>query len=211
MTENKLIIFSKAPISGYVKTRLIPTLGTDKATQLHQYMLEQTIAMSSTLNNINCELHCAPDTSHQFFTILANKYNIKLVPQQNGDLGNRMSVALKESLINHKKCILIGTDCPEIDHNYIHQAFKKLDCVDVIIGPAKDGGYVLIGTKSHDDRLFHNINWSTSEVLKQTLQNIHHLNLKYNKMTALLDIDNGDDLDHLPSHYLHNALKEITQ
>jgi len=205
MAEKKLIIFAKAPIAGQVKTRLIPSLGADKATQLYKYMLEQTVIKASSLSNINCELHCAPDIHHHFFTALAKKYNIKLVPQQGLDLGEKMSAAMEAALNASSQCIIIGTDCPMMNEPYLYQAFEQLTKADVVLGPAKDGGYVLIGCRTFDAQIFSNISWSTTEVLEQTLKNINQLQLKYYKLDTLSDVDTHEDLNHLPRQFLQTA------
>lgn len=205
MIYKKLIIFSKPPVPGKVKTRLIPALGISKATQLHQHMLEQTVEMASKLHNIDCELHCSDDINHLFFIHLSDKYGIRRILQHGNDLGERMSNALKTSLINSQQCIIIGTDCPSIDQSYIYQAFEQLINVDVILGPALDGGYVLIGSRTHHDQLFKHIIWSTSDVFKQTVKNVNLLKLKYHKLKTLSDVDTGEDLDLLSPQYLHKA------
>lgn len=203
--SKKLIIFSKAPVNGLVKTRLIPSLGKDKATQLHRYMLNQTVLMACSLENTETELHCTPDTKHDFFKILAGKHNIKLLPQLGSDLGEKMSHAMKAGLDSAQQCIIIGTDCPSMNPAYIEQAFHKLLSNDVVIGPAKDGGYVLIGAQNHNHQMFNDINWSTSEVLKKTVKNLDHLGWKYHKLETLPDVDNHEDLSHLSTQYLHDA------
>lgn len=206
MSHNKtLIIFSKAPISGQVKTRLIPDIGQNKATQLHQYMLEQTVVMASKLKDTSCELHCSPNTEHVFFKHLSEKYNIKLLPQHGVQLGDKMAYAMKNALKESSHCVIIGTDCPFIDDAYIEQAFDALTHSDVVLGPANDGGYVLIGSTIFNTELFSDVSWSTPEVLPQTIKNLNLLQLKYHKLNALTDVDTIEDLEHLSAQYLHNA------
>ena len=205
MNSKKLIIFSKAPIPGQVKTRLIPALGEIKATQLHKYMLTQTVEMSTHLKDIDCELHCAPNTEHDFFRQLTTQYGIRRQPQHGSHLGEKMAYAMNTALQTHSQCIIIGTDCPHIDTQYIQQGFDQLLDSDVVLGPATDGGYVLIGSKAFDYQLFNDIDWSTSKVLQQTLKNINHLQWKYHKLDTLSDVDTHDDLAHLSSQYLDNA------
>ena len=211
MSDKKLIIFSKAPIPGQVKTRLIPALGIDKATQLHRYMLEQTVAMAFRLQGINCELHGAPDINDVFFKYLSKKYQLDLVPQQGAQLGDKMAYAMKTALNTSLQCVIIGTDCPMINESYIYKAFQQLNSSNIILGPAKDGGYVLIGANVFNDLLFNDVSWSTPEVLKQTIKNINHLNLKYHKLDTLSDVDTDEDLNHLSTQYLNNAFHETTR
>ena len=205
MSDKKLIIFSKAPDPGLVKTRLIPALGQHKATQLYRYMLEQTVLMAHSLEGIDCELHCSPDTQHPFFTQLAEKYPFKRVSQQGANLGDKMAFALQQTLKNSQQCVIIGCDCPAIDSAYIKLAFERLSSTDVVIGPASDGGYVLIGSNISHSKIFNNINWSTAQVLHQTIKNLDLLRLNYHKLGTLSDIDTMDDLAHLPTHYLNHA------
>lgn len=206
----KLIIFSKAPEAGKVKTRLIPQLGQHKATQLHQYMLKQTLINASKLHDIHCELHCAGDISHPVLQELSHQYKLPLCQQLGKSLGERMANAMQTALQTETACVIIGTDCPALSSDYINQAFDHLNNNDVVIGPAQDGGYVLIGSKLANREIFNNIEWSSAKVFDQTVKNILQLQLKYYKMNTLSDIDEHIDLNHLSESYLNQAFLETT-
>lgn len=204
----KLIIFSKAPVAGQVKTRLMPKLGAQLASKLHQHLLERTVKLVSQANLADVDLYCAPDIHHDFFSYLKKHYNIKLKTQTGQDLGERMGNALNDALNTHQYAVLIGTDCPVMDKDYLADAFKHLqNNTDVVLGPVDDGGYVLIGARKMDMQLFADIKWSTNQVLTQTEKKITQLSWKYHKLNTLWDIDTPDDLERLPKDYLEQILE----
>jgi len=189
---------TKAPIEGQVKTRLIPALGETAATELQRRMIEHAVKNGLAAGFTDMELHCSPDTHHPFFQALANDYGIKLVGQQGDDLGQRMFHAISTALSQHRPCLLIGTDCPMIDQDYLQRAASSLDAAhDVVLGPAEDGGYVLIGVKYCTADLFREIDWSTCRVLEQTLAKLEQTGLDYRLMDTLWDIDRAEDYQRL--------------
>jgi hypothetical protein len=120
------------------------------------------------------------------------KYEKKL--QQGANLGERMAGAIATTLAGGvKKAIIIGSDCLEIGAEHIRLAYRKLDEVDVVIGPATDGGYYLLGMKMLHRDLFEDIAWSSDEVLKETLKKIFQLSLSYWQLEILSDIDDLED------------------
>ncbi len=209
--DAKLIIFSKAPVPGQVKTRLTPALGKSAAANLHGYMLEETVKLAQQSQLSSIDLYCAPDTQHDFFKYLQQEYSINLKTQTGVNLGERMFNALSSTLQNHHSAVLIGTDCPAMDNDYLQQAFKLLEenKTDIVIGPVEDGGYALIGAKKINPQLFENIDWSTEQVFTQTLQKINQLNWKYHKLNTLWDIDTPVDLQRLPEDYIKNIPERI--
>ena len=170
--DKLLIIFAKAPVAGKVKTRLIPDYTAAEANLIHQQLLEHTVSSLSRVPGIMVELHCTPDKNHDFFQYLQTQYNIALLNQPGGDLGQKMSTALFNALLDYKKVVLIGADIPAIDSDYIQQAFTMLDQDTTVIGPAEDGGYVLIGLTKPQPAIFESIDWGSSKVLRQTIEQL---------------------------------------
>ncbi len=201
LTNSKLIIFSKAPDPGQVKTRLIPALGETGAAQLHQEMLEQKLRLMTETEIATVELHCAPDRQHPYFRQIASSFNLELYTQTGEDLGERMANALQAALGTHSQAVIIGTDSPPLDLAYVTQAFQALqDGADVVIGPAADGGYVLLGLNHYSSGLFTNIDWGTNRVCNQTRARLHQLGFTHVELDTLWDVDRPEDLDLYRKH-----------
>jgi rSAM/selenodomain-associated transferase 1 len=202
---SKLIIFAKAPIPGSVKTRLQPTVSQEDAATLQTYFIQQTLALASTLKDVDIELWCTPDESHPCFQHCARKYAITLKQQQGNDLGERMANALQEALAAYQQVIIIGTDCPELTPAYLMEAFLRLkQGTTAVIGPANDGGYVLLGLRCYAPSLFANINWGSDQVLFETRQKLQQLGWQWDELNTLHDIDTPVDLLDFPE-IIHNA------
>ena len=193
-----LVIFAKSPIPGKVKTRLIPELGKEGACQLYKSMAQKIITNLSMANLCHVHLYVHPDINHDFFKDLQETNELTMIRQEGKDLGDRMSHAISTSLERYAKAIIIGTDCPEYSADYIERAISVLDDKDVVIGPAKDGGYVLIGMKQFYPNLFTHIEWGQSSVLSKTLKKIDEKSLQYQLLPALHDIDIPADLNFIP-------------
>ena len=194
MTNNKqLIIFIKEPIAGQCKTRLIPLLGEQGAADFYKQLASHSVTTSKQLSNIDIALYTYPDTQHPFVQNLVLETSASIQCQQGDDLGERMYNALKTSLKRYSHSVLIGSDCPAISCNYIEQAFKALDSHDITLGPATDGGYVLIGCTKISPSVFANTQWSSSTVLQQCLSNINQLNYSQHLLDELWDVDTPND------------------
>ena len=198
-SPSKLIIFSKAPVAGRVKTRLQPQYSAQNAARLQEYFILKTVEMATNLKDIDIELRCAPDDLHPVFQRCHHDYHIETKSQHGVDLGERMKNALAEALTEHSQAVVIGTDCPEITPAYLKEAFSRLENgLDAIIGPAADGGYVLIGLRRFSPLVFENVRWGTEEVLPATQQNLLLLNWSWDELNTLRDIDTPEDLAHFP-------------
>ena len=197
--RSKLIIFAKAPIAGRVKTRLQPRYSAQDAAHLQEYFILKTVEMVSNLKDIDIELRCAPDDSHPVFQRCYHDQQIETKSQLGIDLGERMKNALAEALTEHSQAVVIGTDCPDITPAYLNEAFSRLENgADAVIGPATDGGYVLLGLRRFSPLVFENVRWGTDQVLPVTQNNLFQLNWKWDVLTTLRDIDTPDDLVHYP-------------
>jgi len=191
--HKQLILFVKSPTLGLCKTRLIPLLGEQGATDFYKHLLSHCVHIASQLNDIDVALYVYPDTQHEFIQQLKNTYDMPLYTQQGDDLGERMHHAMHHSLTQYSQCVLIGSDCPAITTDYIQQAFNALNSHSICLGPATDGGYVLIGATEIYSELFAHTEWSTSTVLQQCLTNIDKLNVSHHLLTTLWDIDTPND------------------
>ncbi len=189
MTRNRLIIFAKNPELGKVKTRLAATIGHKKALQVYIKLLIHTrsIALPFIKSTI---FYFTNDTEK---TEGWSQFNQRL--QSGNSLGARMSNALKESFDEENdKVLIIGTDCYEITSEVISNAFRALDDNDVVIGPAEDGGYYLLGMKRFYPEFFMNKKWSTETVFIDTIEDVKRLGLTHKNLPTLTDIDTEQDL-----------------
>jgi len=194
MTNKKqLVIFIKAPIIGQCKTRLIPLLGEQAATEFYKHLASHCVNTANQLSDIDIALYTYPDTRHSFIQQLNNSNSTSLHSQQGNNLGERMYNAINTSLKTYSQCVLIGSDCPGITADYIEQAFSALDSHSITLGPATDGGYVLIGSKKISPEIFANTQWSSHTVLQQCLKNINQLNYSHVILPELWDIDTPHD------------------
>lgn len=190
----RLLVFSKAPVPGQVKTRLIPLLGAAGAAALYAGMLERTLEKALAAGTCPVELWCAPDTRHAAFARARLQHAVHLRPQPAGDLGRRMSQAFCNTLRAARHAVLIGADCPDLTAADIAAAFDRLAAgVDVVLGPASDGGYYLIGLSTHHAGLFDTIEWGTPRVLEATLSRCRQQGLTWACLAQHDDVDTPGD------------------
>lgn len=192
----RLIVFTRAPVAGTVKTRLAAHIGTQAAVQLYTQLLQDTLATAVDAGLTPVELHVTPDTRHPVIRSLQDRLPITAHAQHGGDLGQRMYGALQNALAASEFALLIGSDCPVMTADYLHQACRELRTgKDLVLGPAEDGGYVLIGTRSCRQELFQDIPWGSDGVLPATRQRAQSLRLRYAELGTLWDIDTPADLE----------------
>jgi rSAM/selenodomain-associated transferase 1 len=185
-----LQIFSKAPELGKVKTRLIPKLGEKLATDVHKQLVRHCLQQFSGLFTI--QLWCSPNQFHPFFQACSKEFDISLHNQQGADLGKRMAYALNS--VNN--AVLIGSDCPSLKPQIIRNAFIALEQDNhVVLAPAEDGGYVLVGMQQVQPRLFTNIPWGTSQVMAKTREYLHDLELRWKELPTQWDVDYPEDVE----------------
>jgi len=192
--EALLIQFAKAPQLGQVKTRMQPVLSREQSLALHCQLVLRTHQTLHRQALCQTQLWMSGEDSTGFFQSLKPAPTIK--HQQGEDLGERMYSAIATGLKQYQSVVLIGSDCPAITPRYLRAALQALNSVDVVLGPAADGGYVLIAMKKAEQGIFENVNWSTSRVLAQTRINLAALNLSCLELPVLNDIDRPEDLRH---------------
>jgi len=194
--RHRLIIFTRNPEPGKAKTRLIPILGPEGAADLHRRMVEHTLIWARRLKDyppVSLEIRFAGGSVDAMKNWLGP--DIAFTPQGNGDLGQRMEQAFEEAFQSGmEQVVMVGTDCPGLTEDLARQAFVRLQEADVVLGPARDGGYYLIGLKRPAAGLFQDIPWGTNEVLKKTLTAARNLQLRISLLTPLADVDRPGDL-----------------
>lgn len=188
MSKDLLMIFTRNPELGKVKTRLAKTIGNEAALKIYKFLLHYTFTITKKLN---CDkIVYYSDTINE--NDIWNPDTYQKRGQKGVDLGERMLNAFSENLSSYDKVIIIGSDIHELKTEHIDQAFKKLNIHDVVIGPANDGGYYLLGLKSMKQNIFKNKSWGTSTVLEKTLHDLKNENVHL--LDALNDIDTYEDL-----------------
>jgi rSAM/selenodomain-associated transferase 1 len=203
MPHAALVIFAKAPIPGEVKTRLCPPLTPDEAATLHGSfvldMLEGTkLAVAKFQLPVHRYLACAPSSELVFFKIMEERQGARLLDQVGEDLGQRMHRISVDLFANgYRQVIIVGTDVPTLPLSVYQEALTLLGKSDVVLGPALDGGYYLIGLKQPAEQLFTGVPWSTDQVLAVTQQNAKTLGLSVELTTAWRDVDTIADLQML--------------
>jgi len=188
-----LIVFTRYPEPGKTKTRLIPILGADDAANLHRQMTEGVITQVKELQDISIEVHFTGG-DHQLMQEWLGD-NIVYRQQSEGDLGWRMQTAFQIAFNNGmEKVVIIGSDCPLLNSQVLESAFQALLKNELVLGPATDGGYYLIGLNRLLPELFTAINWGSNEVFEQTVKIAKSLNLTVAYLTTLSDVDRPEDL-----------------
>lgn len=201
MAENTLIIFVKNPIAGTVKTRIARSVGNERAVEVYQHLLRHTQAITRPLT-------CRRVVYYGDFINPDDEWNgYAKQLQSGGNLGERMLEAFREQLTPDTnelssdrtypgRAVIIGSDCLGITPGHIEQAFLALDEADVVIGPATDGGYYLLGMKTLHSFLFEDMPWSQPHLRQQTEQAILQHGLTVERLEELTDIDEWADYEN---------------
>lgn len=201
MLDCSIIIFAKAPVPGYAKTRLARTIGDAAAASLAARMLHHTLKNAIEAEIGPVELCCSPDVSHPAFQQAVTASDITLASQGDGDLGERMHRALSRHLAHYSRVLLIGTDAPGLGAPQLRDAAEALLHHPAVFGPASDGGYVLVGLTRPLPALFQDIAWSTDQVMRQSRHRLDQLGVTAAELPVLHDIDEPHDLIHLPKEW----------
>ncbi|HEY3487664.1 MAG TPA: TIGR04282 family arsenosugar biosynthesis glycosyltransferase [Gammaproteobacteria bacterium] len=199
--QGRILVFCKAPQPGMVKTRLQPRLSAEQCAQLHARLAQHTLQTAVASRVAAVELWCAGEIRHPFFQYCCERYGIEYRLQQGEDLGARMLDALATTLRSSAFAVIIGTDCPALEKSHLQTAalFLADDSPRIMLGPASDGGYVLLGSNRVVSRIFTDIDWGGPEVLKQTRLRLQTTDFMCSELEALHDIDRPEDLHHLPA------------
>lgn len=189
-----LIIFAKYPTPGKVKTRLGARMGYSLAARLYKVFIDLTLRITATTSIRDIYVAFEPLERAEDFSRLVPE-TVKLFPQKGRDLGERLINAI-EFVLNDgaTRIVIIGSDSPTLPPAWIEDALRQLQKVDLVLGPATDGGFYLIGLKQLHYRVFENIEWSSASVLTRTLENVRAMGLPYELLPEWYDLDEMEDL-----------------
>jgi rSAM/selenodomain-associated transferase 1 len=211
----ELAIFTRYPRPGHAKTRLIPKLGANGAAQLHSQLVKHTLKQARGLQQslpIQIKIYYTGASLESMTAWLGAGLDYQI--QVDGDLGTRLEAALDQAWLRQiHRLVIIGTDCPSLDVHILGMAFHLLDQGEVVIGPAVDGGYYLIGFNllmlqgdlGKAQGLLRDMPWSSDRLLAETQAKAAKLQLQINYLPVLADIDRPEDLARLdPDHWSFN-------
>lgn len=194
----RLIVLTRYPVPGRVKTRLIPAIGAVRAAELQRKMTAATLAAARQARrggDIDIEVRYAGGSHRRVRRWLGG--GLLCVPQGDGDLGRRLARAVNNAFaLGHRRVVVVGADCPDISAGHLREAFDALDTADLVLGPSTDGGYWLIGLSRRAD-VFTGVAWSTESVLSQTLDRARRAGMKVRTLSMLADVDRPEDLQRL--------------
>jgi rSAM/selenodomain-associated transferase 1 len=191
--HGRLCIFARAPVLGSVKSRLARTLGEDAALAAHEEMVCQTLEELSCVLGIRSELWIAGAIDHPLVGQWAERWRMPVYPQHGNDLGARMFHAMTRCLELSPFGIVVGTDCPSVTAAYVREAALQLRDRELVLGPAEDGGYGLIGLSTCALQLFDGIPWGSARVLDETLKRAAASGLRYALLETVWDVDEPAD------------------
>ncbi len=197
-TGRRLLVFARNPLPGRVKTRLIPSLGAVAATAVYRQLLQDTLLAAAQVAGVDSEIWLDEGEPVPWLADIAAAHGLAIRQQSGRDLGMRMHAASSASLRSAERVVLIGSDCPEFDPSYLEAAFAALAQQDAVLGPAADGGYVLIGLRAAPAVLFKDIAWGTPQVLAVTRDRLRQLGWRWTELPPRHDIDEPGDLQRFP-------------
>ncbi|NOZ69686.1 MAG: glycosyltransferase [Deferribacteres bacterium] len=190
MNSNALIIIAKYPEKGKVKTRLKGLISDNKRVELYVNLLNQTMHKLGKIPGIDTFIAFAPESAGEYFS----RFNVRLIPMQEGDLGAGMFHAFREVFnAGYEKAALVGADIPDISPSIILSAFDALSGSDLVYGPAKDGGYYLVGMRKLIREVFRDVPWSSEKTLRKSLYQAGRYGYSVALIEILNDIDTIDD------------------
>ena len=210
-TQERLLVFARYPQPGLTKTRLVPAMGGEGAATLQHRMSAGLLHEARTVRDCRgtrIVVHFAdgdlPRMRSQYGSDLSYR------PQYEGGLGDRLTAAFSEAFASGaRRVVAVGTDCPDLKEPVLAEALDALNDDDVVLGPATDGGYYLIGLRRLEAALFRQIDWGTSRVLEQTLSAARRAGLSVRLLGPLDDVDRPEDLVHTRKH-LPTRMPEIS-
>jgi rSAM/selenodomain-associated transferase 1 len=186
-----IAVLAKAPLPGLAKTRLIPALGADGAAALQEKLILRSVETASGAATGPVTVWATPDARHAVFDHVTSRFAVRIAHQPEGDLGVRMLAAFAAQ----SPALVIGTDCPLLTKQHLQDAAAALrQGLDATVIPAEDGGYVLIGLRRPEPRLFDAMAWSTDTVMAETRARMTRLGLASREFAPLWDVDRPEDV-----------------
>ena len=196
--KTALLVFTRAPEPGSVKTRLLSVLDAPRAAAIQAGLLQRTLETARASAADDIELWCTPTTQHPVLLELEDRFSLALRTQAGAGLGERICSAMDQALRVYRHVALVGSDCMDLAAADIDLALEQLAAgTDVVLGPAMDGGYYLIGLSRLYRQLFTDIAWGTGAVLAQTRTKAAQLKLKLHELPVRRDLDRPEDLDYM--------------
>ena len=198
VARQRVLIFARVPRPWRVKTRLIDCLGEQGAAELYGRLLSRTlrVALEADLAPVECLVDGDPDAP--WFDPWRATPGLSFAPQARGDLGERMHVAFEDAFKRADRVVLIGSDCPVLEPAHLARAFEILELGHrAVLGPAEDGGYVLIGLRAPEPTLFEGIQWGGADVYAQTVARLDALGRGWAALDPLWDVDRPQDVARL--------------
>ena len=193
-----VLVFARAPLPGRAKTRLVPRLGAAGAARLQARLTRRALLTALASRCGAVELHGTPRARHAFFLKERRQLGVSLREQSGRDLGARMHHAIAAALRRHRYAIVIGVDAPELRAADLRRALRLLRSgCDVVLAPAEDGGYALIGCRRAPRPLFERVAWGGNEVYGQTVERLARLRLRWRALRTVWDVDRPTDLARL--------------
>ena len=193
-----VLVFARAPLPGRAKTRLAAKLGPWRAARLQARLTERALRSALASRCGPVELHGTPGNRHPFFLREQRRLGILVKKQSGRDLGERMHRALVGALRKHRYAILIGVDAPELRGRDLRRALRLLRSgADMVLAPAEDGGYALIGCRRAPRPVFEHVDWGGNEVWRQTVQRLERLRMRWRALRVVWDVDRPEDLERL--------------
>ena len=194
MSKNLIIILTKNPELGKGKSRLAATVGKKNALIIFKELIKHTVSITKNLKANKWVFYSDYIGDNEFFDGL--KYQKFM--QKGSDLGERMRNAMvKATDAGYEKVLMIGSDCYQLTTEELEKGFRILDTNDFVFGPAEDGGYYLIGTRTTFTKVFDNKTWSTATVLYEAIRDVEGADLTYGELSTLSDVDYEEDLGEL--------------
>jgi len=195
-----LLVFTREPVPGHTKTRLIPDVGSVVAAQIHYRLLERTLDEASNSNFTAIQIWSYPNIHYVSIKYLAEQHDLSVHRQFGNNLGERMFNALDSALKEHDFAVIVGSDCPVINTTIYNQAFEVLvNGYEAVLGSCEDGGYYLIGSKKADYKIFSDISWGEKNVVEITRKRFKKTGIKWFETEQLWDVDEIGDVNRLKS------------
>ncbi|MFT7185804.1 MAG: rSAM/selenodomain-associated transferase 1 [Pseudohongiellaceae bacterium] len=203
MTDLLIIQFAKWPVLGNVKTRLASSIGDTKALRVHLDLMSEvlTTLISAQYEGLTCDIELwlneIPENTKQMTQIITTtrENEIPCKEQKGHNLGDKMADAMTSSLQSYSKVLIVGSDCPNITVTALKAASEALNTTDIVLGPAEDGGYVLVGASNFNAQVFKDVEWGKGKVFDTTVNNIRALNLSFSLIDESWDVDDLADYE----------------